>query len=382
MNSSLASHRRIASNLILIDGELIPRPLVEVDSQGQIISVGQYTDVDRLHSTEFYSGIMCAGFVNAHAHLELSYLRGLITPHQGFAEFARQIGEVRGGATLEQRLRAIEREDVTLKNGGVVAVGDILNGSTSMECKAISTIRYRNFGEIFGLRTTSVDDLAWCEEHPYSSLTPHSVYSLNDQMFKILATRNITQPLSIHFQESPAEAELFERRGRLWEWYERVGFECDFLHYGSPAKRVVDCVPHSRSVILVHNCCTTQQDIDTIMGHFTAPVYWVLCPRSNDYISQLRPPVELLRRNGLNICVGTDSLASNYSLSIIEELKMVPQAPLSERLDWATRGGARALGFNDLGEIKVGTRPGINIISGVDYRTMHLTPQTKVDVVV
>ncbi len=432
MSYSSRSHRKIASNLLAIGGELIPRPLVEVDENGVIVSVERYDDIDRVHSAEFYAGIMTAGFVNAHSHLELSYLRGQISKHKGFAEFARQIGEVRTKATIEQRLKAIEREDLALRRGGVVAVGDIVNGKTSMDCKSRSSIRYRNFGELFGLRTTSFDDLLWCEDYPHSSITPHSIYSLNDEIFKLIARRNINQPLSIHFKESSSEEELFAKRGRLWDWYESVGFECDFLHYGSVAERVIGSVPPERSVLLVHNCCVTQSDIDTIMGHFTAPVYWVVCPRSNDYISQLTPPVELLRKNGLNICIGTDSLASNDSLSILEEMAMMPQVPLAERIDWATRQGAKALGFSglcssdscssdscsndscssdlclndkylsdivsndsclsnscfsdlcsgDLGEIKVGTRPGINIISGVDYRSMQLTPQSKVDVIV
>ncbi|MFI3292995.1 MAG: amidohydrolase family protein [Rikenellaceae bacterium] len=378
MSYSSLSHRKIASNLMAMGGEFIPRPLIEIDSDGTIISVEQYEDIDRIHSAEFYSGIMTAGFVNTHAHMELSYLRGKITPHKGFAEFARQIGEVRGEATLDERLRAIEKEDLTLRTGGVVAVGDILNGNTSMDCKSKSPIRYRNFGEVFGLKTTSFEDLLWCEDYPNSSITPHSIYSLNDQLFKNIASRNIDHPLSIHFQESPAEAELFERRGRLWEWYQTMGFECDFLHYGSPAERIINSVPHDRTTLLVHNCCVTQRDIDTIMRHFTAPVYWVLCPKSNDYISRLTPPVELLHANNLNICVGTDSLASNDSLSILEEIAMFPEVPLAQRIDWATHQGAKALGFSDLGELKVGYRPGINIISGVDYRTMQITSQTRI----
>lgn len=89
--------------------------------------------------------------------------------------------------------------------------------------------------------------------------------------------------------ETPAEAELFEQRGELWEWYRKAGFTCDFLHYGSPARRIVESVPADRSVILIHNCCVNQQDIDLIMNHFTAPVWWCLCPGSNRYISRLVP---------------------------------------------------------------------------------------------
>lgn len=121
--------------------------------------------------------------------------------------------------------------------------------------------------------------------------------------------------------------------------------------------------------MLVHNCYVTQQDIDIIMEHRTAPTYWVLCPRSNKYISGIEPQsVELLRKNRLRICVGTDSLASNTSLSIIEELKAFHGVPLDELLQWATTNGAEALGVKRQGWIH---------ISGIDHEKLSLTPQSK-----
>ena len=115
-----------------------------------------------------------------------------------------------------------------------------------------------------------------------------------------------------------------------------------------------------------------------ILGEsFSTPVAWALCPRSNLYISGLRPPVELLRRNGLHICVGTDSLASNERLSPLEELKSLPEVPLDERLRWATAAGAAALGIDDrLGSVEPGKRPGLLLLSGIDYERMQLTDRS------
>ena len=209
--------------------------------------------------------------------------------------------------------------------------------------------------------------------YPETSLTPHSIYSVQDALFREICAEG-DEPLSIHFMETPAEAELFEQRGELWEWYRKAGFTCDFLHYGSPARRIVESVPADRSVILIHNCCVNQQDIDLIMNHFTAPVWWCLCPGSNRYISRLVPPVELLRRNGLNICLGTDSLASNTALSLLGEMQHLGKIPLAELLTWAAPNGARALGFSELGEVAAGKRPWLAVLSGLDYDSMTLTP--------
>ena len=83
------------------------------------------------------------------------------------------------------------------------------------------------------------------------------------------------------------------------------------------------------------------------------------------------PPIELLRTNGANIIVGTDSYASNWSLNILDELKTIqkhnPQIPLEEMLGWATINGARALQMDkQLGSFEAGKKPGVVIIENVD----------------
>lgn len=369
--------RKVASNLLLLRGEFVANPVVEVDGEGRILSVEVGVEsIDRSPQTEFYGGIMLPGFVNAHCHLELSYLRGAIEPGGGFATFGESIGAVRGRYSDEERLNAMVRADIEMVREGVVGVGDIVNGDTSFATKLSSGVEYRNFAEVFGLSSVDTSAVDGLLSNSATTLTPHSLYSLNDQAFK--KSVNDGSPLSIHFMESPSEMELYQGRGALYDWYSRVGFKCDFLHYGSPAERLISSVPADRSVMLVHNCCVTQRDIDLIMGHFTAPVYWVLCPRSNRYISGITPPYELLRSNGLNICIGTDSLASNWSLSMLSELREVKSTPLAERLTWATHNGAKALLLNDLGDIEAEKSPGINILSAIDYDSMELTPESRI----
>ncbi|WP_295937704.1 amidohydrolase family protein [uncultured Alistipes sp.] len=378
MNSSVLPSRRIASNLLWTPQGLVRNPLVGVAADGTVLSVETCAEPDRLPGTEFYAGVLAPGLVNAHCHLELSYLRGTIPEGCGFAGFAGAMGQVRDRFTGEERLQAIAAADAAMWQSGIQGVGDVSNGDTSFAAKAHSSIRYHTFVEFFGLRAASADPLQELLQHPHASLTPHSFYSVQDAPLKAIAASG-NAPLSIHFMESPAEAELFNERGPLWEWYRKAGFACDFLHHGSPAERLVACVPPDRSVILVHNCCVTQRDIDLVMEHFTAPVRWCLCPRSNRYISRLEPPVELLRRNGLSICLGTDSLASNDRLSVFEEMRMLSGVPLPELLSWAATGGAEALGMDDeLGEIAPGRRSGLIVISGIDYDTLQLTPASQI----
>lgn len=346
-------------------------------TDGTILRVEQCKDPDREPLTEFYGGILLPGLVNAHCHLELSYLQGAIPEGEGFAAFARAMGEVRHRFPKEEREAAARRIDAQFRHEGVVAVGDISNSEESFPIKTASTIHYHTFAEVYGLRTTDTSHQEPLLKHPHTSLTPHSIYSVQEELFRSIC-REGEAPLSIHFMESEAESELFLHKGRLWEWYERVGFSCDFLHHESPAHRLIESIPADREVILVHNCCVTQRDIDLIMSHFTAPVHWCLCPVSNRYISRLKPPVELLRSQNLNLCLGTDSGASNGSLRMIDELRLLEGVPLEERLRWATLGGARALGVDHtLGSIEVGKRPGLVLLEGVDLSRMELTENSK-----
>ena len=370
--------RKIASNWLWTPEGFLRRPLVTLDDGGRILDVRTCDDPDREPFTEFHAGLLTPGFVNAHCHLELSALRGRIPEGCGFAGFARAMGEVRGLAGEEERRAAIAAADAEMTRGGIVAVGDIANGEAAFDVKSAGRIAYRTFAEFFGLRMMAADSLRPLLRHPRTSLAPHSVYSVQDAPFRALCAEG-TAPLSIHFMESPAEAELFAGRGPLHEWYARAGFACDFLHYGSPAERLVRSIPAERPLILVHACCVGEEEVRRILAHFTAPVYWCLCPRSNRYISRLAPPVALLRSLGARICLGTDSLASNRSLSLLDELRALGGIPLRESLRWATLGGAEALGLDDaLGTVAPGKRPGLNLLTGLDFERMALTPDTRV----
>lgn len=376
--------RRISSHYLLTPEGFLPHRVVTVDGTGTITDISAPEHPDREAGVEFYPGIIIPGFVNAHCHLELSHMRGTIAPGRGFTAFAEGMRQNRGRFSDVERLQAADFRDAKMWAEGVSAVADICNGSSTFLLKTKSRIRYHNFMELFGLdadpaRVFALRDTAR-RAGLTATVTPHATYSLNRVPFAGAVGTDDNRPLSIHFMESPSETQLFEQCGPMWEWYRRDGQRPDFTGCGSPAERLAAQVPADRPVMLIHTCCVTQRDIDIIMGHFTAPVTWVLCPGSNRYISELLPPVNLLRMNGLQIAVGTDSLASNETLSMVRELGMLDGVPLEELLRWATLNGARALGMDDrLGCIEVGKSPGLVLLSGVDMETMTLTPDAKTE---
>ena len=370
--------RKIAAHYALIGDELRRNIVISVDDNRQIVAIDEVASLDSCASVEFFPGILIPGMINAHCHLELSYLHGAIVEGSGFAGFARAIGAVRNNFSTEERLRAASVADADMWEQGIEAVIDIANDELVMPIKTRSRIEYLTLFEAFGLTTQQLDnhrDMAskWAQ----SSITPHSTYSLQDGIFRSAVKANNTT-LSIHFLESKDEMELYHNEGSLHQWYDRMGWECDFLHYATPAERITASITPEKRVVLVHGCEATAIDIERISTHFTTPATWALCPESNRYISGSKPPVELLRTKGAKIAIGTDSLASARELSMVENMRLMGDVPLTELLRWATKNGAEAMGLDaKLGSIEVGKKPGIVLLENCDLHNLRLTPESR-----
>jgi cytosine/adenosine deaminase-related metal-dependent hydrolase len=126
-------------------------------------------------------------------------------------------------------------------------------------------------------------------------------------------------------------------------------------------------LPNCNRILLVHNTVSTKEDVQWAMD-YSKLVYWALCPNANLYIENKLPDVPMLRQMGAKIVVGTDSYASNDSLSILDELKTIaanfPETPTAELIQWATLNGAEALGFKQqLGTFDKGKTPGVNLVT-------------------
>ena len=122
--------------------------------------------------------------------------------------------------------------------------------------------------------------------------------------------------------------------------------------------------------LFVHNTLTQADDIAAAQA-WNPQIYWATCPNANLYIENRLPNYRLFVEAGARMTVGTDSLTSNWQLSILEELKTLHRyqswLPFELLLRWATRNGAEALGFADsLGTLSVGKKPGVLLLQGVE----------------
>jgi cytosine/adenosine deaminase-related metal-dependent hydrolase len=134
--------------------------------------------------------------------------------------------------------------------------------------------------------------------------------------------------------------------------------------------------------LLVHNTYSTLEDIN--WAHlYSSVIYWCFCPNANLYIENRLPDFQTFINSACRILVGTDSYASNKSLSILEELKTIsrhaPQIKLNMLLKWATLNGADFFGWkNELGSLQKGKSPGINLITDINTESLSLTESSSV----
>lgn len=324
-----------------------------------------------------FDGILTPGFINAHCHLELSHMKGKIPAHTGLQEFVKQIVALR---KVEAHIieEAIEKAEAEMLAGGIVAVGDISNTLDTLAQKAKYNVAYYTFVELYDLDPTRAHDKiiagielqkAFQDNCIRASLVPHAPYSVSNNLWKLLSTHFGSHTISMHNQETPDENDFFKTKtGSFLGMYERTNVKLDFFEATgkSSLQSVLPVFKKATASILVHNSFTNTEDIVAVKKQMPN-TYWCLCPNANQYIEQTMPPIELLRNNGANIIVGTDSYASNWSLSIIDELKTIqqyhPQIPLEEMLAWATINGARALQMDKtLGSFEAGKKPGVVVI--------------------
>ena len=379
--------RRIAASYVytLESAEPLRNGFVEYDeNDGTIIRTGVCEDPS---SEEILQGALVPGFVNAHCHVELSHLHGKFYKGSGMAGFIDQINALRDWAGREVKQELVQKWMDKMWNDGVSAMADISNDDSSFDIKASHDMYTRTFLEVFGSEpemcegvmadVTALDALAQ-EKGIDAAPTPHSCYTMSPALLGASAAAGLAKGyISYHSQESQEEEDLLlTGTGAMYENRVRNGMSTPPVTGESSLKYFIDRLsavvpaPYDQHILLVHNVCLQQDDID-VAKKVMNNVYWAICPLSNIFIHNALPPVGLMRKNALDIAIGTDSLSSNDDLSMIKEIVCIhenfPEVPMNEIFTWASLNGARFLSKDDvLGTIAPGKKPGIVLVDGLD----------------
>jgi aminodeoxyfutalosine deaminase len=384
-----------ADCILPVSGQPLYNSVLAVTDEGEIGDILAKSELkDTFTEIRHYNGILCPGFVNTHCHLELSWAKGLISPNGGLDNFILQLERLKGSVSVKNILKAIETEAWAMLQTGIVATADIANGVQTLEYKSKSRQYFHTFVEVFGSDPASANTVfekavqlqKQFEEQDTASqvsIAPHATYSLSDELFALIAAAGSGKLMSMHHQENTDENHFFkDGSGPIAE--RRKAFNPNVASYPGSGKRPMQSIARflntDQKLLLVHNTATEQQDIDFVMQYFCQP-YWCLCPNANLYIENKLPDINLFRDNGCKITLGTDSLASNYQLSIFEEIKTIqqhfPEIPFAELLRWGTLNGAEFLGCDQkLGTFEKGKKPGVVLLGNVDIQKMQLTSES------
>lgn len=340
-------------------------------------------------------GILCPGFVNTHCHLELSHLKGVIAEHTGLIDFLIAVMQRRGDTAAEHIQEAAAAAEEAMYQEGIVAVGDIANTADSLTVKKSERLYYHTFVEALGFSAAGAAKSmqraaqirkAFEEQGLAVSTVPHAPYSVSKSLFRLIDDcRDAT--ICIHNQESPAEDLLYEGEASdFYRLYETLGIDySSFTPTGSSSLQSwMPEFTHGQTLLAVHNTFSRAGDIRLALAS-PHRIYWCLCPGANAYIEERMPPADFLFHQGASIVLGTDSLASNHQLSLLEELKTLqfhfPDLPLEAMLSWATINGAEALGCGArFGSFTRGKAPAVIQLSPVGQvgNTPVLSAETSV----
>jgi cytosine/adenosine deaminase-related metal-dependent hydrolase len=313
--------------------------------------------------------------VNAHTHLELSWMAGRVRRHERFTGWVREMLGLRRESPPPDTIAAsIDAAIAQAKSFGTGLVGDISNSLATVDPLRRSDLRGVVFHELLRLRAADADDVldqglaalerAGSSERVPVTVAPHAPYSVSPQLFqgiRAVLARLPFLPTSVHLGESPEEVEFLATGTGPWRQL------LEDLGAWDPAWQPPRCGPVEYldrmkllgpRTLAVHGVQFGDDDLARLAATGTT---LVTCPRSNAYVGVGAPPVERFYRAGVRVAIGTDSLASVDDLNLFSELAALralgPTVPAASLLASATVEGARALGFEaEFGTIEPGRR--------------------------
>ena len=374
--------RKLSADLIYpIVSEPLPEGVLVVDDEGVILSVEQRGAFDD-HELEYFPGVLVPGFVNVHCHMELSHMFGKVDTGTGLIPFITSVVRQRE-VEMDIILDAVRSAEDEMIGNGIVAVGDISNTSNSFRQKESGRMHYHTFVEMFdflqdGNAQSCFDQYMGVydqvPENTWNKKTcvPHSPYTVSRTLFTKINNQNngSGHTVSLHNQEMEPERQLFvNKSGELIDFYKSFGVELDsFVATGQDSiYYAIEHMDPEQRTLFVHNTLTSEEDIAAAHG-WCADMFWATCPNANLYIENKLPDYRAFINQKAQMTIGTDSLTSNWQLSILEEMKTIQRyqsyVHFDELIVWATLNGARALGFEDvLGSFEAGKTPGVNHLS-------------------
>ncbi|HET9373579.1 MAG TPA: amidohydrolase family protein [Chthoniobacterales bacterium] len=337
--------------------------------------VGRAADVLAHHHGEIVDlgeVIVLPGLINAHCHLEYGLLRGAILPSRNFPQWIGRINALKRSMTDADYVNGIELGLQELRRHGVTTVLNVLSAPQVMPLLSPPAIRAWFCLELIDVRPRPwIDDYAfgsWLFFEPPKSwlggfgLSPHAPYTASADLYRLsnAYAQSFQMPLTTHVSESWEEYEMFTLgRGALFNFLQNMGRKMDDCGSMSPLRYLLASNLIGKRCVIVHANELDESDFALLAQPEWRSLSIVHCPKSHRFLHHNRFSLEKLCAIGLNVCIGTDSLASNDSLNLFSEMRMARRSyPFLTSLDllkMVTTNPAHALHQeNKLGRIAPG----------------------------
>ena len=360
-----------ARAVVTMDGPPIENGAVRV-AGAKIESVGSWDQVRRDASGDDVVDLgECAllpGLINAHCHLDYTLLRGTIPPQRSFTAWVDEINKRKAGLTPDDYLQSIASGFAEAASFGTTMIANLEAFPELLARMPPPPLRTLWFAELIDVRAPlsasavyermqSTPAADWCGGF---GLAPHAPFTASRRLYSEVAelVRDRHLCATTHLAESREEMEMFcHARGSLFEFMRSIGRLMDDCGKMTPLALLLSGGVLDERWIVAHLNELTPEDLRLLKA---APKFHVVhCPRSHAYFGHARFRLAELRALGFNICVGTDSLASNDDLSLLAELRQFarnePSLSPRELFEMVTVNAAAALGQRDaVGMIRAG----------------------------
>jgi len=346
----------------------------------RILAVGRWRDLSscgRKETLDLGERVVMPGLVNAHCHLDYTDMAGHFAPPKAFSDWLKLITEAKAGWGYSDYAESWLKGARMLVRTGTTSVADIEAVPALLaDVRGQTPLRVYSFLEMIGIKghhqphavvQEAVEQIdALKVGRGGAGLSPHAPYSTVPELLRLSAetARRRKWRLTTHVAESALEFEMFTQgRGPMFDWLQRSGRDMSDCGLGSPVRHLERCGALSGSLLAAHVNYLAKGDA-TLLGK--RKVHVVHCPRCHYYFHHDQFRLRRLARAGVNVCLGTDSLASVYKphrqsveLNLFEEMRALakkePSLSARKIVQMVTLNGARALGMRgQIGELAEG----------------------------
>jgi aminodeoxyfutalosine deaminase len=381
-----------ARAVVTMDGAAIENGAVAV-SRDRIVDVGKFPEVSaRCAGQEIIDlgeQVLLPGLINAHCHLDYTCLRGKIPRQKSFTNWIHAINAEKSKLSPQDYVASINEGFVEAKRFGTTTIANLTAFPELIRQLPDAPIRTWWFAELIDVRSpnrtnelvdSAIESLTSAQNY---GLAPHALFTASKNLYQRCEGAAADVLLTTHLAESREEMEMFrDASGPLYEFMENIGRDMSDCGHRTPLGLFVGA-PNTRPArigralpqwIVAHLNELTENDFE-LLAKLKARFHVVHSPRSHEYFGHSPFQSERLRKLGFNICLGTDSLASNESLSLFAEMRAFlrnePEISPEEIFEMVTVNPASALHQqNALGRIRPGFRADLIAIPSSEGREL------------